>query len=98
MHTDALRVANEWAVRTSVAVVTKATPDDLCRSTPCSAWTLGDLLAHMTAQHRGFAAAARGDGADLAHWRIRPLDEDPVKAYANVADDVLEAFAGREVL
>jgi uncharacterized protein (TIGR03086 family) len=98
MHTDDLRVADEWAVRTSVAVVTKAATDDLRRPTPCSAWTLGDLLAHMTAQHRGFAAAARGDGADLARWRIRLLDEDPVEAYADAADDVLDAFTGRDVL
>lgn len=98
MHTDDLRSADEWAVRASVAAVTKATLDDLSRPTPCSAWTLGDLLAHMTAQHRGFAAAARGDGADREHWRIRPLDEDPVEAYAEVAEDVLEAFAGRDVL
>jgi uncharacterized protein (TIGR03086 family) len=98
MHTDDLRSADEWAVRASVAAVTKASPDDLGRPTPCSAWTLGDLLAHMTAQHRGFAAAARGDGADREHWRVRPLDEDPVEAYADAADDVLEAFADRDVL
>jgi uncharacterized protein (TIGR03086 family) len=98
MHTDDLRSADEWAVRASVAAVTKASPDDLGRPTPCSAWTLGDLLAHMTAQHRGFAAAARGDGADREHWRVRPLDEDPVEVYADAADDVLEAFADRDVL
>ena len=98
MHTDDLRSADAWAVRTSVAAVGKATPDDLGRPTPCSAWTLGDLLAHMTAQHRGFAAAARGDGAELAHWTIRPFDEDPVGAYADAAGDVLAAFADRDVL
>jgi uncharacterized protein (TIGR03086 family) len=98
MHTDDLRSADEWAVRTSVATVRRVTRDDLGRPTPCSAWTLGDLLAHMTAQHRGFAAAARGDGAELEHWRIRPLDEDPAEAYAEVAEDVLAAFADPDVL
>jgi uncharacterized protein (TIGR03086 family) len=95
MRTIDLRSADEWAVRASVTMVAKAAPADLGRPTPCSAWTLGDLLAHMTAQHRGFAAAARGDGADLARWRVRPLGED---AYADAAGDVLEAFAERDVL
>ncbi|GIH91280.1 TIGR03086 family metal-binding protein [Planobispora siamensis] len=97
MQTVDLRAADERAVRTSVALVARATPDDLDRPTPCSAWTLGDLLAHMTAQHRGFAAAARGHGADLAVWSLRPLGEDPVTEYAEAADDVLAAFAGRDV-
>ena len=98
MHTDDLRSADEWAVRASVAAVTKASPDDLGRPTPCSAWTLGDLLAHMTAQHHGFAAAARGDGADREHWSLRPLDEDLAEAYADAAGDVLDAFADPDVL
>lgn len=85
-------------MRTSVAVVSKAAPDDLGRPTPCANWTLGDLLAHMTAQHRGFAAAARGDGADLAHWEIRPLGADPAAAYAEAAEDVLAAFAEQDAL
>ncbi len=93
-----LRAADERAVRASVAIVAKATPDDLGRSTPCSAWTLGDLLGHMIAQHRGFAAAAQGDGADLARWRVHPLGDDPAGAYAEAADGVLAAFAGPDVL
>ncbi|GII02923.1 TIGR03086 family metal-binding protein [Planobispora takensis] len=97
MQTVDLRAADEWAVRTSVALVAKATPDDLGRPTPCSVWTLGDLLAHMTVQHRGFAAAARGHGADLAAWSPRPPGEDPAAEYAEAADDVLAAFAGQDV-
>ncbi|MFB6437477.1 TIGR03086 family metal-binding protein [Streptomyces sp. NPDC056411] len=57
------------------------------------AWTLADLLAHMTAQHHGFAAAALGDGEELAHWRVHPLGNDPVGRYTEAADAVLAAFA-----
>lgn len=81
------------AVRDSVTLVRRVTPDDLPRPTPCSAWTLADLLAHMTAQHHGFAAAARGDGRDPAHWAVHPLGADPVARYAAAADDVMAAFA-----
>ena len=41
--------------------------------TPCEGWTLADLLAHMTVQHRGFAAAARGLGADPDVWRVETV-------------------------
>lgn len=32
----------------------------MSRPTPCAGWSLRDLLARMTVQHRGFAAAAAG--------------------------------------
>ena len=48
------------AVRASVDLVAQLTPADLTRPTPCTGWTLHGLLAHMTTQHYGFAAAAAG--------------------------------------
>src|SRR5689334_2645703 len=73
------------AVRASVQVVSRVRPADLARSTPCAAWTLADLLAHMTAQHNGFAAAAAGDGADLVRWQTGAPAADPVGEYATAA-------------
>jgi uncharacterized protein (TIGR03086 family) len=93
-----IRALNRRAVRASIDVVSRVTAKDLRRATPCAAWTLGDLLAHMTAQHYGFAAAARGEGANLAAWEIRPLGDDPVAAYVAAAEHVLDAFAGDGVL
>ncbi|MPY50799.1 TIGR03086 family metal-binding protein [Streptomyces acidicola] len=93
---DRLRHLDAQAVRDSVALVRQVTPDDLLRPTPCSEWTLTGLLAHMTAQHRGFAAAARGHGRDLAHWRVRPLAVDAAAAaaeYGQAAEQVIAAFA-----
>ena len=72
-------------------------PDDLARPTPCSAWSLADLLGHMTAQHRGFAAAAHGS-TDLADWKTEPGDPDPVGSYVAACDRVLEAFGEPDVL
>jgi uncharacterized protein (TIGR03086 family) len=71
---------------------------DLDRPTPCAQWHLGDLLAHMTVQHLGFAAAAAGHGADPGLWRPRPSPEDPAGAYARAAEKVLAAFAPDDVL
>jgi uncharacterized protein (TIGR03086 family) len=86
------------AVRASVDLVNRVTPADLTRPTPCGPWNLGNLLAHMIAQHHGFAASARGGAADLADWRPGPPPADPAKAYAAAADEVLAAFAEEGVL
>jgi len=86
------------AVRASADLVAGVTAADLARPTPCGEWDLGALLAHMTAQHRGFAAAAAGRGADLAVWRPAPLGDDPAGAYAAAASAVIAAFAPDDVL
>lgn len=98
MHiNDGIVALDAGAVRTSVGLVERAAAADLRRPTPCAGWTLGDLLAHMTAQHYGFAAASAGDG-DQARWRVRELGDDAVSAYLAGSDHVLAAFAAEGVL
>ncbi|WP_306320929.1 MULTISPECIES: TIGR03086 family metal-binding protein [unclassified Streptomyces] len=92
-----IRELNRQAVLASVEAVGRV-DDDLGRATPCEGWVLADLLAHMTAQHRGFAAAARGHGGDLHAWEVRPLGADPAGEYAVAAQDVLDAFTRSGVL
>lgn len=89
MHTKLLD-QHSRVVRYSVELVSKAGADDLALPTPCSAWNLGDLLDHMTAQHRGFAAAAAGHGDDLTNWEVHLSGVDEYRA---AADHVLDAFA-----
>ncbi|UFS97333.1 TIGR03086 family metal-binding protein [Nocardia huaxiensis] len=84
-------------VETSVEVASHVTPADLTQPTPCAGWTLDDLLAHMIAQHYGFAAAARGVG-DRERWHPRPLGPDPAADYRAAAEHVLTAFAEPDVL
>lgn len=93
MLTTSLVDLHKIAVLASVTVVARVRPEDLGRPTPCSEWTLADLLAHMTVQHKGFAEAAHGNGGDLAVWTVRPLGADPVGEYTAAADLVLAAFA-----
>jgi uncharacterized protein (TIGR03086 family) len=90
--------ADAVAVRAGLDVVATVTPADLTRPTPCRDWDLGALLAHMTTQHLGFAAAAAGLGKDPAVWRTVELGEDPARTYAAAADRVLAAFAAEGVL
>jgi uncharacterized protein (TIGR03086 family) len=98
MHTLSadLLAAHRHAILASVDVVNTVGPADLQRPTPCAAWDLADLLAHMTVQHRGFAAAARGGGQGLALWTPVRDTQDPVGEYAIAAHEVLEAFAGAD--
>ncbi|MEV5648455.1 TIGR03086 family metal-binding protein [Nocardia sp. NPDC052254] len=81
------------AVDHSVALVSQAGPADLARPTPCADWDLARLLTHMTVQHRGFAAAARGSGGDPRLWRMGDTAPDPVAAYLAASADVIAAFA-----
>lgn len=80
------------AVLQSVSIVDAVATEDLNRRTPCTDWTLTQLLAHMTVQHRGFAASVRGDGADLQTWDPATVT-DPLNEYAAAAHDVLAAFS-----
>ncbi|WP_328447369.1 TIGR03086 family metal-binding protein [Amycolatopsis sp. NBC_00438] len=79
------------ATRTSLDLVARSTPADFARPTPCAAWTLYGLVAHMTTQNLGFAAAAGGDG-DLAHWKLVSLGDDPIATYRDSVTQVLDAF------
>ena len=98
MTTPDIRDLNRRAVDYSVEIVGHLTPDHLERPTPCAAWTVADLLAHMTVQHRGFAAAARGNGADLDVWKVQPLAGDPVRDYADAAAEVTAAYDRPDIL
>ena len=86
--------AHRIAILASVDVVGTVTSNDLKRPTPCGDWDLAALLAHMTVQHRGFAAAARGGGQDLGLWNPDSVRDaqDPVSDYAAAAHDVVAAF------
>jgi uncharacterized protein (TIGR03086 family) len=97
-----VRPLHRIAVLASVDVVSAVTADDLSKVTPCVGWNLADLLTHMTVQHHGFAAAARGHGADPAIWHpdtvADTVSADPAGTYAAAAAEVIDAFAGADVL
>lgn len=102
-HTiDILRTHHREAVMASIDIVQRVATSDLERPTPCGDWNLLELLAHMTAQHRGFAAAAHGAGADPAVWEtsavIDAVAADPAETYGAAACELLAAVAEDEAL
>lgn len=93
-----VRDLDRQAVLASAVVAAQLGSADLARPTPCEGWLVADLLAHMIAQHRGFAAASAGRGADPSVWEVHPLGGDPAREYADASDAVIAAFAEPGVL
>jgi uncharacterized protein (TIGR03086 family) len=75
-------------------ILARVRPADLDRPTPCTGWSVADLLRHMVGHHRGFAAAARGAAPpDPQVWDGATLDaDDPYGTYRAAADEVTTAF------
>jgi uncharacterized protein (TIGR03086 family) len=97
-----LRPFHRVAVMNSLSLVESVRATDLDAPTPCAGWRVVDLLAHMTVQHRGFAAAARGFGDQPDVWRadtvVDAITADPSGTYADAVSDVMTAFADDAVL
>ncbi|MFG2793762.1 TIGR03086 family metal-binding protein [Streptomyces sp. NPDC048419] len=81
------------AVNEALRVVELARSADWERDTPCAGWNLRRLVAHMTAQHHGFAAAAHGAGLEAAHWQEPQDMSEPARVHRVAATAVLAAFA-----
>src|SRR4029077_9093658 len=79
------------AVRASVDLVTQLPPARPPRPTPCAGWTLHGLLAHLTTQHYGFAAAAAGQEGP-GPWRLRRPGPDPARDCRDAGGTVLVAL------
>ncbi|MEV6875035.1 TIGR03086 family metal-binding protein [Amycolatopsis sp. NPDC051128] len=77
-------------------IVAAATPADLARPTPCTGWTLADLLRHQVSENHAFAAAARDGSAP--DWDGGDLGDDAYAAYQASVDDFLDAIADDAVL
>jgi uncharacterized protein (TIGR03086 family) len=87
-----MRDLDRVAVLATAAAACRIRPADLGRPTPCDGWDVAALLSHLSVQHRGFAAAARGEGGDLAIWAPRPPTADPVADFLTATADVLISF------
>jgi uncharacterized protein (TIGR03086 family) len=76
----------------SSEVIESVTPSDLGNPTPCGAWTLADLIGHMIAHNRGFAAGLRRTPVGAEVWDSLALPDDFHAAYAASAAELTSAF------
>jgi uncharacterized protein (TIGR03086 family) len=93
-----IRELDRRALAYAGEIVAGVGADRLTAPTPCPDWTLYGLLRHMVGLNEGFAAAARGGGADLTVWRNGRLGADPRAAFAESAALVTAAFGEDGVL
>jgi uncharacterized protein (TIGR03086 family) len=93
-----VRAADRRVLATVAPVVAAVPATAWSDPTPCAGWTLRDLVEHMTGQHAGFAASARGGAQDLTAWRPLPGGVDPAAGYAAAAADVTDAFGTEGLL
>lgn len=88
-----IRALNRRTLEVTAGLVGQARPAQLDQPTPCAEWTLRQLLGHMTGQHYGFAAAARGETRDMTIWADRPVGDDFATGYARAVAEVIAAFS-----
>ncbi|MEY9873864.1 uncharacterized protein (TIGR03086 family) [Streptacidiphilus sp. MAP12-33] len=90
LHSRALALLNP--------LVTSLRPEDLFRPTPCSAWNVRRLLAHVIGQQDGFAEAAYGRGEVSGVFDDHPLPPgtDLSATFTHSAKALTEAFTEAE--
>ncbi|WP_020518767.1 TIGR03086 family metal-binding protein [Catelliglobosispora koreensis] len=93
-----IRAFHRRALETCAEIVDQVSDSQLSLATPCSQWSLRQLLAHMSVQNNGFAVAASGEKSDLASWHPEEDSDDPVHEFRASAEALLTAFADDEVL
>ena len=83
------RLLHRFAVDGASLLVERVRSEDLGLATPCGEWTLGDLLAHMIGQHRGFALAVSDHDAPKSAYE--PVTFDP-SSWTESVSALLAAF------
>ena len=73
------------------SLVESVQPADLDRPTPCTDWTVRDLLGHVVQGPANFATSVRGGEVDWS--AASPLPDDWADAFASHADDLRAAWA-----
>jgi hypothetical protein len=85
------RTLDRAATAMSLAVVAEVSPAQLDLPTPCGNWRLGDLIAHLVAENRGFAANATSPPGEVSRevWRPGPGDASALADYPGLGLAVL---------
>ncbi|WP_344168205.1 TIGR03086 family metal-binding protein [Kribbella lupini] len=92
------RALDEAAAAMCLAVVAQVRPDQLTLPTPCSDWTLGELLAHQVAENRGFAANVINPPGAINREIWRPgQPETALESFAESVNLVTGAFRVAEL-
>ncbi len=91
------------ALEDAGGLVAAVAPDQWDRPTPCTDWTVRQLVNHLVGGNRIFARVLRGEQLPPPEELHRAagqdhLGDDPAAAFRASADEMLAAFEGPEVL
>lgn len=77
----------------AAALLGSVTDDDLTAATPCHDWSTAELVDHLVAAPRRFAAMVRGEQVD---WSAATphVGDDRAEAFRSAADELLAAWHG----
>lgn len=103
-----LRGPDRAATGLCLTAVEAVKPNQLDLPTPCIDWNLGELVAHLVAENRGFATIARGARWSaqldeevrfgLEMWRPGPPDEITLARFPATVEAMAAAYADDAVL
>jgi uncharacterized protein (TIGR03086 family) len=88
-HESALAVLSR-GLDQFLVVLEEVPADGLAAPTPCSEWTVGDLVDHVVQNPASFAARIRGEKVDWT--QATPHQGEPVTAYRRHVADLLRAW------
>ncbi len=76
-----VRTQATTAVDVLTPIVHATTAADLSKPTPCSKWTVRDLINHLVGGGQMFAAGLRGEAVDASAAPTDLVGDDPIGAY-----------------
>lgn len=79
------------ALRGLEKIITGVRADQLDAATPCTEWTVRDLLAHIVAVNRKYTGIALGDPW-LPGVPVVDLGDDPARTYHDTISPLLQAW------
>jgi uncharacterized protein (TIGR03086 family) len=98
VNDPALTALLENTCAATQTVVAGVSAEQHSAATPCTKWTVRDLLNHMVAANRLFAARFSGENYDFDAIGIAPelIGDDPLRAYQDASQAALDAWRALE--
>ena len=93
LRTESIPATHARAVQQTGELIAGVRPDQLGDATPCTRWTVRDLVNHVVAVTKGFVRIAAGERLDRGREVPDLLGDDPAGAYDTASAAACVAFA-----
>ena len=93
LRTESIPAAHARAVQLTGELIAAVRPDQLGDATPCTQWTVRDVVNHVVAVAQGFVRIAAGERLERGREVPDLLGDDPAGAYDSASAAACAAFA-----